>query len=59
MAILSIVAVLAARLLLVMLFLPFSALDKVLNFRPAVDQAAEAAPSRSLATFLIFAGLGV
>jgi putative oxidoreductase len=43
---------------LVMLFLPFSALDKVLNFRQAVDQAAEAAP-RSLATVLIFAGLGV
>jgi putative oxidoreductase len=59
MAILSIVAALAARLLLVMLFLPFSALDKVLNFRQAVDQAAEAAPGRSLATVLIFTGLGV
>lgn len=59
MAVLSIVAALAARLMLVMLFLPFSALDKVLNFGPAVDQAAEAAPSRSLATVLIFAGLGV
>jgi putative oxidoreductase len=59
MAVLSIGAALAARLALVMLFLPFSALDKVLNFRPAVDQAAEAAPSRSLATVLIFAGLGV
>jgi putative oxidoreductase len=59
MALLSIVAALAARLLLVMLFLPFSALDKVLNFRQAVDQAAEAAPGRSLAAVLIFAGLGV
>jgi putative oxidoreductase len=59
MAILSIVAALAARLLLVLLFLPFSALDKVFNFKQAVDQAAEAAPSRSLATLLIFAGLGV
>jgi putative oxidoreductase len=58
MALLSIVAALAARLLLVMLFLPFSALDKVLNFRQAVNQAAEAAP-RSLAAVLIFAGLGV
>src|SRR5579863_10752813 len=59
MAVLSIVAALAARLMVVMLFLPFSALDKVLNLRSAVDQAAEAAPSRSLATALIFAGLGV
>jgi putative oxidoreductase len=56
---LSIVAALAARALLIVLFLPFSALDKVLNFRQAVDQAAEAAPSRSLAAVLIFAGLGV
>jgi putative oxidoreductase len=59
MALLSIVPALAARVLLVMLFLPFSALDKILNFRPAVDQAAEATRSRSLATILIFAGLGV
>jgi putative oxidoreductase len=59
MALLGIVAALAARLLLVMLFLPFSALDKVLNFRQAVDQAAEAAPSRSIAAALVFAGLGV
>jgi len=59
MALLSVVAAIVARALLVLLFLPFSALDKVLNFRQAVDQAAEAAPSRSLATILIFAGLGV
>jgi putative oxidoreductase len=59
MALLSIGAALAARLLLVILFLPFSALDKVLNFEQAVDQAAEAAPSRSLAAVLIFAGLVV
>lgn len=42
-----------------MLFLPFSALDKVLNFRPAIKQAAESIPNRSFATILIFAGLGV
>jgi putative oxidoreductase len=59
MALLSIVAAFAARALLVMLFFPFSALDKILNFRQAVDQAAEAAPRRSLAAVLIFAGLGV
>jgi putative oxidoreductase len=59
MAFLSIVAALAARVLLVLLLLPFSALDKVLNFRQAVDQAAESAPNRSLATVLIFTGMGV
>jgi putative oxidoreductase len=42
-----------------MLFLPFSALDKILNFRQAVEQGAEVAPSRSLATVLICAGFGV
>ena len=56
---LSILATLAARVLLVVLFVPFSALDKVLNFEQAVDQAAEAIPSRSLSTIMIFAGLAV
>jgi putative oxidoreductase len=56
---LSILATLTARVLLVALFLPFSALDKVLNFEQAVDQAAEAIPGRSLSTMLIFAGLAV
>ena len=42
MAFLSMVVVFAARALLVMLFLPFSALDKILNFKQAVGQAAEA-----------------
>jgi putative oxidoreductase len=50
---------LGARLLLVGLFLPFSALDKVLNFGAAVDQAATAALSRGVAMAMIFAGLGV
>jgi putative oxidoreductase len=39
------------------LFLPFSALDKLLNFKQAVEQAAEAI--RSLATLRIVGGLGV
>ena len=56
---LSIAMAFAARALLVLLFLPFSALDKILNFKPAVGQAAEAIPSRWLATIAIFAGLGV
>jgi putative oxidoreductase len=59
MAPLSIVVAFAARAMLLMLFLPFSALDKVLNFKQAVGQASEAAPSRLLATILIFAGLSV
>jgi putative oxidoreductase len=49
----------AARLALVALFLPFSALDKVLNFRAAVGQAGAAVASPLLARSLIFAGLFV
>jgi putative oxidoreductase len=56
---LSILAIFIGRCLLVMLFLPFSALDKVLNFKPAVAQAAQAARSRFVATTLILAGLGI
>jgi putative oxidoreductase len=59
MAFLSIVVVFVGRVLLVALFLPFSALDKVFNFRAAVDQASEAIPNRSFATVAIFAGLAV
>jgi len=59
MAFLGMVVAFAARAVLVMLFLPFSALDKILNFKQAVGQAAEAVPSRALATALIFAGFGV
>jgi putative oxidoreductase len=47
------------RIVLVLLFLPFSALDKVLNFRGAVGQAREVVPSRSVATVLILCGLFV
>jgi putative oxidoreductase len=54
---LSVVVAFAARALLVMLFLPFSALDKILNFKQAVGQAAEATPNRLLAKMMIFAGL--
>jgi len=55
---LSIVLAAAARCLLVLLFLPFSALDKIVNFDAAVGQAALATP-RMLARVLVFAGLGV
>ena len=50
---------LGVRYLLVMLFFPFSALDKILNFHGAVGQAQEIAPAKSLATALIVAGLAV
>lgn len=45
------------RLLLVLLFLPFSALDKILNFKGAVAQAQETAPWRPAAIGLILIGL--
>ena len=47
---------LAIRCLLVILFLPFSALDKIVNFRGAVAQAKEAMPSTAMATVAILAG---
>jgi putative oxidoreductase len=59
MAFLSILVTFAARALLVMLFLPFSALDKLFNFKAAVGQADEATSSRMLATVLILAGFCV
>ncbi|WP_062013970.1 DoxX family membrane protein [Aureimonas sp. AU4] len=55
----SLVIAFGIRLLLVALFLPFSAMDKIVNFRGAVGQAGEIAPSRTLARALIFAGLAV
>jgi putative oxidoreductase len=59
MTFISIFVVFAARALLVLLFLPFSALDKILNFKQAIGQAAEAIPNRSLAAMMILAGFGV
>jgi putative oxidoreductase len=56
---LSLIIAAGIRCLLVILFLPFSALDKVLNFRGAVGQASEVAPSRGVATALICVGLFV
>ena len=49
-------ATLAARYLLVMLFFPFSAADKIFNFRGAVAQARQIAP-HNFAVILILAGL--
>ena len=54
----GILPIVAARFLLVMLFLPFSALDKILNFRGAAGQAAQAVPGR-LAAPMVLTGLAV
>ena len=54
----SIAIAFGVRLLLVLLFLPFSALDKLLNFKGAVAQARQAAPA-PIAPLLILAGLFV
>jgi putative oxidoreductase len=56
---LAIATALTIRLLLVMLFLPFSALDKIINFKGALAQARQAAPVRALAVALVLAGLFV
>jgi putative oxidoreductase len=45
-----------ARCLLVLIFLPFSALDKLLNFKEAVHQASEVIVSAKLARTLIVVG---
>jgi putative oxidoreductase len=46
----------AVRCLLVGLFLPFSALDKILNFKLAIGQASRAVPNRAFAALLIASG---
>lgn len=55
----SICIALAIRICLVLLFLPFSALDKVLDFRNALAQAQQAASNKVAAIGLILAGLFV
>jgi putative oxidoreductase len=51
--------IVGVRCLLVLLFLPFSALDKLLNFDAAVDQAAQATGARPLAILLIIGGFSI
>ena len=53
------VAALVVRYGMVMLFLPFSALDKVLNFDGAVAQAQEVFKPRTLAVVVLLIGLAV
>jgi putative oxidoreductase len=50
---------LAVRCLLVMLFLPFSALDKILDFEAAVGQAREVFKPRALAILVLMCGLAI
>ena len=59
MEILSIGIAFVVRLLLVLLFFPFSALDKILDFKGAVDQAEQSVSSRGVASLLVIAGLCV
>jgi putative oxidoreductase len=54
---LSFAVTLALRYLVVMLFLPFSALDKIVNFNGAVAQAKESIPSDAAARLAIVAAL--
>lgn len=59
MAALSIAITLAIRIVLVLLFFPFSAFDKIFNFGGALDQAGEAVSDRAIAMALVFAALFV
>lgn len=53
------IVALIVRYGLVMLFLPFSALDKVLNFDGAVKQAQEVFKPRALGAAVLMCGLGI
>jgi putative oxidoreductase len=55
----AVLAAFAARVSLVLLFFPFSAADKVMNFNAAVGQARETVSSPAVARLLILAGLCV
>ncbi len=55
----SLLVALAVRYLLVVLFFPFSALDKIINFKGAVTQAKELVAAELPATGLIVVGLAV
>jgi putative oxidoreductase len=55
----GIVAIFTARALLVLLFFPFSATDKILNFNQAVAQAGQATRQRPFAMLLIVTGMCV
>ena len=56
---LSVILTIAIRAVLVLLFLPFSALDKIMNFDGAVAQAREMTTNKPIAVGLIVVGLSV
>lgn len=56
---LALMLIVLSRCLLVGLFLPFSALDKVMNFADAEAQAAMSLGNRALSRCAIFIGFGV
>ena len=53
------IVALVVRYGLVMLFFPFSALDKLLNFNGAVEQCGQIFKPRALAVVVILIGLGI
>ena len=53
------IAALVVRCGLVLLFLPFSALDKVIGFQHAVAQAQQVFKPRALAMFVLLCGLAI
>jgi putative oxidoreductase len=55
----AILVTVAIRYLLVVLFFPFSALDKIINFKGAVGQAKQMFAADGIATGLIVVGLAV
>lgn len=57
MSTLAVALALAIRIVMILLFLPFSALDKVLDFPGALSQAREAVPNTAIAGALVIAGL--
>ena len=52
-------AALAVRCGLVLLFLPFSALDKIVDFNGSVEQARQDFPARRLAVAVLMIGLAI
>ena len=55
----TLVITLAVRYMMVALFFPFSAMDKLLNFQGAASQTRQVAPREGMATVLIVLGLAV
>ncbi|MDQ2878975.1 MAG: DoxX family membrane protein, partial [Pseudomonadota bacterium] len=53
------IVALVVRCGLVMLFLPFSALDKVLNFNGAIDQCGQVFKPKVLAAIVLLCGLAI